>query len=600
MNACARMLIACLFLFAYASWAQDSLKLYRKIETIASKKKFTHFVYRAIFVEPKTTEYPAQPSTQQGEIINPYLRYQDKLIAHVRVRVGDPFGFQVSDTLSVPQNWLEKSGNRLHVCTKKWVVENKLLFKENEKLDPLALSESERLLRQSTFASDARILVRELDSARVDVIVLVQDKWSITVPIEITTHNFNANLRDRNFLGLGYTFEQYAGYSTPASYVFSGAYSLQNIDNTYISSTLRYRTDNNGTVTGISFDRPFFSPLTLWAGGVSLSHTQHFYEYTDASDGGQKKLSVTNGGLDLWAGRALKILHDGKLLKQSHNLVVSARYFTTKFFERPYPAEDILRSDNNTWGAIGSVGFAVQQFYKNKYIYRFGASEDVPAGLIVQFVYGLQKKEYDYPRFYSGFQVARAGHLPIGYLSGTLTSGIFFNRQYTNDITSRADLYYFSDLIKANRWYVRQFANSYFVRGWHKLYGEKLSLDASDLYGIGGNPMTGNSKWVLRLETVAYAPYNLAGFHIAPVFMAGYGMLGTEDKSVLRSTIYQAYSLGILFRNENLLNSTFQVSFGLYPYDGSGNSYVLKYNPVTSFTIRVRPFLVGKPDFVGY
>lgn len=592
------MLVVLFFCFELAQ-AQDTLKLYRKIEEIASRKRFTKFVYRAIFVEPRTAEYPVQPASQQGEIINPYLVHQDKLITRVRIQVGDPFGYQVSDTLAAPANWLEKSGNKLHVRTRKWVIANKLLFKENSKLDPLAITESERLLRQSAFASDARVLVRPLDSASVEVIVLVHDKWSITLPIEITTNDLNGNLRDQNFLGLGYTLEQYAGYKSSGLLTFSGVYSLQNIDNTYISSSVRYRADNNGVSTGISFDRPFFSPLTLWAGGIALAHDQHFYSFTDAGDGSKKELNVINGGCDLWAGRAVKILRDGKLLKQSHNMIVSGRYSNNFFFRRPYPATELLGYNNNTWFALGSIGFALQQFYKNKFIYRFGANEDVPTGVIVRFIGGMQKKEYDHVRYYSGFEIARAAHLRIGYLSTTIASGVFYNSIYTNDISTSLKIYYFSDLLKRDGWYIRQFANYYWMYGFHKMYGERMSLNGGDLYGFDGGTLSGNAKMVLRLETVAYAPYNLAGFHIAPVFMMGYGMLGTEERSIGRSNIYQAYSLGIMFRNENLLNSTFQVSFGLYPYDASGSTYVLKYNPVTSFTVRVRPFLVEKPDFVG-
>jgi hypothetical protein len=55
-----------------------------------------------------------------------------------------------------------------------------------------------------------------------------------------------------------------------------------------------------------------------------------------------------------------------------------------------------------------------------------------------------------------------------------------------------------------------------------------------------------------------------------------------------------------MLRNENLLTSTFQFSIGAYPYLPSNGKFDLKYNPIASFTLRVRAFSVTKPEFVTY
>ena len=63
---------------------------------------------------------------------------------------------------------------------------------------------------------------------------------------------------------------------------------------------------------------------------------------------------------------------------------------------------------------------------------------------------------------------------------------------------------------------------------------------------------------------------------------------------------YQAYSIGIMTRNENLVSSTFQISFGIYPFLPNGDNNVFLFNPVTSFTLRVRGFSMGRPEFISY
>src|SRR5438128_11255797 len=102
---------------------------------------------------------------------------------------------------------------------------------------------------------------------------------------------------------------------------------------------------------------------------------------------------------------------------------------------RPPFTFDTQRSNYNTSAFLGNVGYAIQQYYKDKYIYRFGANEDVPEGLILQFTYGGQKKEFAQIRYYTGFEIARAKHYDIGYLSSSFSYVMYFDKYYLNDIT---------------------------------------------------------------------------------------------------------------------------------------------------------------------
>jgi hypothetical protein len=138
------------------------------------------------------------------------------------------------------------------------------------------------------------------------------------------------------------------------------------------------------------------------------------------------------------------------------------------------------------------------------------------------------------------------------------------------------------------------------VYGDHKQPAETITITSNDLYGFNSRYLTGNTKVVLQSQTVAFAPYNIIGFRFAPVFSAGFGVLGDQTHPVYQSNLFQGYSLGVMFRNENLLSSTFQVSFGYYPFFPGGVNNVYKYNPITSFTLRVRTFSVTKPSFLSF
>ena len=62
-----------------------------------------------------------------------------------------------------------------------------LLFRPGQPLEPQALAESERLLRQTPEILDARVLVNEATTTRdsVDIEVLTTDVFSITAGVEV-------------------------------------------------------------------------------------------------------------------------------------------------------------------------------------------------------------------------------------------------------------------------------------------------------------------------------------------------------------------------------------------------------------------------------
>ncbi len=583
------------------SQTQDSLAIYKKIKEVAEKRKFTSWLYYTIFVDPSPQEYPKEPSSKEKKIVNPYLKQENKIIRNIYVKVYDPFGYSVNDTAQRKINGIQKLGNGLHIASFKRVVTSRLLFKENQSLNPLSLSESERLLRQSVFVNDARIIVSDTsDTDSVDVYVLVHDKWTVSMPVVITDVNGYARFKNQNLFGTGNQFEQYVGFTKPDLMSYSGYYNISNIKNSYVSSRLFYSTNNDGTEVGVVFDRPFYSPLAEWAGGAEYNYSWKYFSYTDSVTLKSKRQELNQSYYDIWLGKSIKINASRKLFNQSTNIIVGERFYLNHFDKRPAFSIDKQMRNLNSSSFIGNIGFAIQQYYKDKFIYRFGANEDVPQGLILQVLYGVTENELGNSKFYIGGDIASARHFRAGYFSARLSYGLFFGKSRANDITTRAKLNYFSDLLRLGKWYLREFVNSTWVLGFNKLPYERLTITGDDLYGFESGKLSGTHKGVVNLETVAYAPYNLVGFRFAPTLMMGLSMIGDEKNKFTNSNLYQAYALGLMVRNENLLSSTFQISFGVYPFLPNGQNNVIKYSPVTSFTLKVNAFTVGRPEFISY
>lgn len=73
------------------------------------------------------------------------------------------------------------AANRLHVQTRESLIRRELLFEEGDCLDPLRISESERLLRAHRFLESVEIQTERRRDGRVDVTVATRDDWTLRV-----------------------------------------------------------------------------------------------------------------------------------------------------------------------------------------------------------------------------------------------------------------------------------------------------------------------------------------------------------------------------------------------------------------------------------
>lgn len=580
----------------------DTLTIYKKIKKIAYKHRATTLLYHAIFVEPVPKKYDKKPLSDKQKKVDPNLKYEGKIIRKIEIITYDPFGFSVNDTNQREINPLQKIGNHYHIKTRDRIINNLLLFKNNDSIDLLVISESERILRQTAYINDARIyIIKSPSRDSVDIKVMVADKWNIDIPVSGGITGGHLTIRNKNVLGLGQRYEQFVAYNVNGNYEFTGRNTVGNIGNSFISSDIFYTKTNYHTQVGGGLNRPFYSPLSKWAGGVSGSKTNGTYQYLDTVEKANKQLDLNYYSSDVWIAKNVHPITGKRVNRRVSNLILALRYTQTHFENRPSFSIDTSHTNVNTSLYLGSVGFALSKFYKDQFIFRFGANEDVPEGLIVQYLYGVFYKEWTGIRYYTGVDISRGKHFEnAGYFSANIAYGTLFNKSVPNNSTFNLGGMYFSDLMRGARWYYRQFLYLKYVNGINKSPTEKITLRSDELYGFNSGNLVGKSKIVVNLESVAYAPYNIIGFQFAPVLLFGFGMLETDSIRLFTGHVYQAYSAGLLIRNENLLTSSFKITYGLYPYlpGGSGKNY--KFNPFISFTLKVRSFLFSKPSIVVY
>ena len=600
-----------LFHFTSAkSQTHDTLSVYKKIKKVTSKHKFTRLLYDAIFVDPAPQQYDNKPLSDQQKKEDPNLKYKGKYIRELNIVVYDPFGYSVSDTNRRAINSFQKIANHYHITSRQRTIRNLLLIKKNQQFDLHNLNESERLLRATNYINDAQIYISPSSDSNdsIDVKIVVLDKWSLDGNINSGFTAGTANLSERNFLGLGQNLMESVGYnSVTGNFQNGGTYTINNIGKSYISFNLIYTTNQYAppnitdiTSAGFVLNREFYSTLTKWAGGIA--ETKNWGDYHSIIENVDKYYHVENISSDLWVGRSFHPKKFGiPINRKGTNIIVAFRYEDIQYHIRPLVKNDTNQSYKNSYLWLGSVAFSLRKYYKDRFIYRFGANEDIAEGALVQLLYGLKYLEFTGIRYYSGFQLSYGKHFDkFGYISAYSNYGTYYYPNVRNDATLNTGFYYFSDLYQNKKWYFRQFIYFKYVDGINKLSTENITLNSSEMYGFNPGTMVGTKKMILNLESVTYMPYNVIGFRFAPLILIAMGMIQTPQTQLLTSTIYQAYAIGFLIRNENLLNSSLQISYGFYPNLPLDNKSYSKYSPSLGLSIKVPIFAVSKPSVVDY
>ncbi|OXA90359.1 hypothetical protein B0A62_19650 [Flavobacterium hydatis] len=574
---------------------KDSTEMYSKIKSYTQKHKFTNFFHRYIFrsTRPK----------KNNELIQKVdtTNYDGKIIRKITIVTLDPFGYSESDSTVTPRNWGERTGNRLHLKTKQFTIRNLLLFKKNTPYDAYKIQESERIIRSQKYINTVSIRgeLPNVQSDSVDVTIRVLDSWSYIPKFSISSTQVGIGLKDKNFFGTGQQLEyKFTNRFSDGKNANDFTYTVPNIKNTFINVTAKYNNDlDNNYNKSINIERPFFSPLTRWAGGVYIG--QQFRR--DSLQGPDLKYSFQNfkyNSQDAWLGKAFPIF---KEKERKTNLIVSGRILNVDYIESPEPEYDPVGFYSDEKLMLTGIGINTREFVKDNYIFRNGATEDVATGRIFGITAGYQYKNTLW-RPYLGAQASFGDYHKWGFFSADFEFGTFFHQSKTYQSAFAFEANYFTNLMKIGNWKLRQFIKPALVIGANRedIVADQLNINGNN--GLQGfnSPIYGTSKMVLSLQTQSYAPHSLVGFRVNPFFNYTVAVLGNPDSAMLRNKAYSKITLGLLISNDYLVFSSFQLSISYYPtipYEGDN---VFKTNTFETTDFGLQSFELAKPKLVEY
>jgi len=360
---------------------------------------------------------------------------------------------------------------------------------------------------------------------------------------------------------------------------------------------LHYSTDaSRNYIYGFSVDRPFFSPVARWAGGISFIQSRKDSIYTIDSIFQRYRYNAQ----DYWMGHAMQLFKGNTEFDRTTNFISTLRFSQRNYLEKPTEMYDSLQKFSNEDFYLGSIGISTRKYVLDQYIFKFGIIEDVPIGQVYNLTCGYQNKDNS-GRFYLGARFSFGNYYPWGYLTSNFEYGTFFHGSHAEEGVFTAGVNYFTGLVEIGKWKFRQFVKTQINIGINRFPYEGITLnDGPGIDGFNSATLSGTSRILMRLQTQSYAPWNLIGFRFGPYLVFSLGMVGDVTSGFNNSSVYSQIGLGILIKNDYLVFDTFEISIAFYPQIPGIGSDVFKMNSFKTTDFGFRDFEIGEPAIVRY
>ena len=171
-------------------------------------------------------------------------------------------------------NSVYKFINDIHFPTMDYVIQRQILFAEGDSLQPRVIKETERVLRENHYLSDAVIIPHQICDSSLDLIVVTRDLWTLMPKLFFSRkggyNKYGLTLEDENILVTGDTvfleFIKDRERDTTAV-----GYRTKQVFGSRVNLSATYADTTDGVNKQLEIVRPFFSMNTQWALGLKIN-----------------------------------------------------------------------------------------------------------------------------------------------------------------------------------------------------------------------------------------------------------------------------------------------------------------------------------------
>ncbi len=582
----------------------DSIKLEEM--HITRSKFINNLFHQAVGSLRRSNELAPAQATGKSEDI--FMPYQDKIIRHIYINVFN-FDRSFNDTGTPVNNLATRIGRRMHATTREFVIRDNLFFRENAPLNAFKLADNERYLRTLEYIQDARIIPSlagdHPDS--VDIYVFTKDFFSIAGGAAGQgLDRINANLYETNLGGMAQRLEVTGLYdrNRDQNWGYGGLYRKGNVFHSFVDASVGYSTMNGNPLTREEETTAFFtlskrlvSPYSRSAGGVTISRHEANNIYKLPTDIFYK---YRYDLVDAWAGYSIAI----NQLTATNNTIRDRRFLAFRYYKRNFtelPTQIRKNFDpvfNTTEMGLLQLTLYRQDYYKTRYVYGFGTTEDIPYGYNIAIVAGLQRQLY-LQRPYAGLSASQFITTSQGdFIKLYLRTGGFLYDKNIQDGSILVGASAFSRIFFWGSTLVRGFANLNYTQLFNRVTYAPLHIN--NTYGLRGflsDSAFGTQRLSLQLETEFYLKGQILGFRFAPFPYADLSLITPENKPYSQSSLYTSLGGGLRARNPNLVFETIELRAYFFP-GAPNNMRGFKVILLSNLKFRYTSNYITAPDVV--
>lgn len=535
-----------------------------------------------------------------------FLPYEGKIIRNIDI---EHIGFEISlyDSTKKAMKAAVGIGNALHTDTKPKTIRQNLFIKEGDEINAYKLADNERYLRNLAFIVDARIQILPIENSdSVDLVIVTRDAFSLGFsgyPEDVDKGKFR--IYDTNVLGEG-QFVQYGGeWNGEYNPTFGNEliYRKTSAFGSLIDAAVYFTQVNSGSsrgeeyeyAYGVDLSRPLRSPYMRLAGGYQSSNNWSENVKSEADTSFRDYKYFLN---DFWIGYNIGIK---KERSDRSRQFVALRWYNQTFNKFPTQSEEVNNPDyNNNYVVLSEFTFYNKDFYRTRYVYGFGITEDVQYGSSVSLLFG-SVKQLNLTRPYTGVEMDKIFANDKGDIIGlALNLSSFIEDGELQDMAFVANSRFFTRLYSMRRLKIREFVNFSYTQEFNSADADPLELEGR--YGLNGfraDSLTGTKRYGLQSQTVLFTNWLLLGFRFAGVVYLEMAALANDNQNLLTTKPYYSIGAGIRSRNENLSFGTMEAKFQYFPRTPEGvDSFRFTFS--TNLRFRSTGILVNPPSIVNY
>lgn len=497
--------------------------------------------------------------------------YAGKIIRHIYLEHID-FERSIYDSTKRTKKIIADLANALHGTTKPGIVQQHLFIKKDQPLNPDMLSDNERYIRDLDFILDCRIVVVPLPDQpdSVDVSVITKDVFSLGVRIGGTIPTAPLiGIYDANLAGLGQRLELTGVFDGEKNPTFTSAayYRKSSVFGSLANIELGYTQLNTAISYGEEWEyayyvratRPLVSPYSRIAGGFEFSNN---WSHNIDQEPDSTFLKYGYKVSDVWMGYNFGVKRKAG---DRNRIFLAGRFFDGSYLDRPDQVEyDDEVKYNSASGYLTELTFYRQDFYRTRYVFGFGRTEDVPYGLSLAFTMGyLDQVGVERPYTAVKFRYAVANRKGNFY-NFNLQAGTYIRSGKLEDGVLNGTVSYFTRALNAGNSKVRGLISASYAALLAQDLLPSMQITRTDLPTFSADSVWGNHKAFIRIEPTVYTPWQLLGFRFAPFVGVIAGWLDCLTCPT-RDTNFYEFSAGARTRNESLIFGTMEVRLSYIP-----------------------------------